>query len=257
MDVSRNVSRPVPRPASRPALRRTGRRTRWLLALPLLVVLLATGCRGGYRGTIAFTGEPKPTDVPVNIPDVLEADSQQRFTTLLALIESSGFSATLEGPGPMTLFAPTNAAFAAAFTPAQLDQLKQQTAEAKQLLQGQVTAKDVSFGVPSYVTTATGGGTTALLVDGKTPAADAGLVIVNTAQPLSFSIDNVLTVAPDKTITLPFSTAKASIIEADIQAPNGFIQVVDKVLVAPAGATPPTSTPASTTPASTTTAPQT
>src|SRR3954452_18390920 len=97
-------------------------RARWLVVLPLLV-LLATACRGGYRGTIAFTGEPKPTDVPQDIPDVLAADSQQRFTTLLDLIDKAGFAETLEGPGPMTLFAPTNAAFSAAFTPAQLDTL--------------------------------------------------------------------------------------------------------------------------------------
>lgn len=242
MDVSPNVSRPVSRSATRSA----GRRSRWLLALPLLVVLLATACRGGYRGTIAFTGEPKPTDIPQNIPDVLEADSQQRFTTLLSLIESSGMSTTLEGPGPITLFAPTNAAFAAAFTPAQLAVLKEQTAEARRLVQGQITPKDVSFGVPPYVTEATGGGTTALLVDGKTPTADAGLIIVKAPAPLTMLNDNVLTIAPDKTITLPFSTTKASITDADIQAPNGFIQVVDKVLVAPVG-----------TPATTTSAPQT
>ena len=74
----------------------------------------------------------------------------------------------------MTLFAPTNAAFSDAFTPAQLDELKEQTAEATKLLQGQVTPKDVSFGVPDYVTAVTGGGTTALLVDGKTPSATPG-----------------------------------------------------------------------------------
>jgi uncharacterized surface protein with fasciclin (FAS1) repeats len=225
MHVSRHVSGRV--------ARRT--RTRWLLVLPLVIVLLATACHGGYRGTIAFTGEPKPTDVPQNIPDVLAADSQQRFTTLLDLIDKAGFGETLEGPGPMTLFAPTNAAFAVAFTPAQLDALKQQTAEAKKLLQGQVTAKDVSFTVPSYVTTATGGGTTALLVDNKTPAADAGLIVVQNPVPLTMLNDNVLTIAPNKTITLPYSTSTASVIDADIQAPNGFIQVVDKVLVAPAG----------------------
>jgi uncharacterized surface protein with fasciclin (FAS1) repeats len=54
--------------------------------------------------------------------------------------------------------------------------------------------------------------------------------------------DNVLTIAPSKTITLPYSTSTGSVIDADIQAPNGFIQVVDKVLMAPAGT--PTPTPA-------------
>ena len=233
-------SRHVARTSRRSRTSRTSR-TRWLLVLPLVVVLLATSaCSGGYRDTIAFTGEPKPTDLPQNIPDVLEADSQQRFTTLLELIDASGFSETLEGTGPMTLFAPTNAAFSNAFTPAQLDKLKEQTAEATKLLQGQVTPKDVSFGVPDYVTSVTGGGTTALLVDDKTPISDAGLIVVQTSVPLTMLNDNVLTIAPNKTITLPYSSSTASIIQADIQAPNGFIQVVDKVLVAPGTPAPAT-----------------
>src|SRR3954452_1604458 len=108
-------------------------RARWLVVLPLLV-RLATACRGGYRGTIAFTGEPKPTDVPQNIPDVLEADKGQRFTILLDLIDKARLTETLSGPGPMTLFAPPDAAFHAAYTDVQLAALGEQTATLKKVL---------------------------------------------------------------------------------------------------------------------------
>src|SRR3954470_772755 len=178
-------------------------RTRWLVVLPLLLVLLATACRGGYRGTIAFTGQPKPTDIPQNIPDVLAADKEHRFTVLLDLIDKAGLTTTLEGPGPMTLFAPTDAAFHSTYSDAQLAVLGEQTASLKKMLQGHITAKDVSFSQPPYVTAVTGGGTTALKVDGKTDIDTAGLIIVTTPKPLSMLNDTTLTIAPDKTITLP------------------------------------------------------
>jgi len=212
-----------------------------LVVLPLLV-LLATACRGGYRGTIAFTGEPKPTDIPQNIPDVLEADQAQRFTILLDLVDKAGLTTTLSGPGPLTLFAPTNAAFHAAFTDAQLAALSEQTATLKKMLEGHFTDKDVSFSQPPYVTEVTGGGTTVLKVDGKTDIDDAGLIIVTTPKPLTMENDTTLTIAPDKTITVPDSTAKAKITDPDIQAPNGFIQVVDRVLASAASIAPAPST---------------
>jgi uncharacterized surface protein with fasciclin (FAS1) repeats len=205
-------------------------RTRWLVALSLVLVL-ATACRGGHRGTIEVTGEPKPTDIPQNIPDVLAADEGGDFTTLLELVDKAGLEEALSGTGPMTLFAPDNDAFDAAFTDAELAELGEQTAELQTLLERHVTPKDVAFTRPSYVTEVTGGGTTALLVDGRTDVADAGLVIVTSPTPLTMLDGTRVLALPDKTLT--FAAGKAKVIEADIQAPNGFIQVIDQVLKAP------------------------
>lgn len=55
-----------------------------------------------------------PPEEPIalaSIVDVLRLDG--RFSTLLAALEATGLDAALAGPGPLTLFAPTDEAFAA------------------------------------------------------------------------------------------------------------------------------------------------
>jgi uncharacterized surface protein with fasciclin (FAS1) repeats len=47
-------------------------------------------------------------------PDIVEILSEnEQFSTLVAAASAAGLVATLEGDGPLTVFAPTNAAFAA------------------------------------------------------------------------------------------------------------------------------------------------
>jgi uncharacterized surface protein with fasciclin (FAS1) repeats len=46
-----------------------------------------------------------------NLPEALAADPNGRFTTLLAAVEAAGLVDALNGEGPFTVFAPTNAAF--------------------------------------------------------------------------------------------------------------------------------------------------
>ncbi len=48
-----------------------------------------------------------------NIPDLLDNDSDGRFTTLMAAVDAAGLRGMLEGDGPFTVLAPTNDAFAA------------------------------------------------------------------------------------------------------------------------------------------------
>ena len=45
--------------------------------------------------------------------DIVESAQSRRFTTLVAAIEAAGLADALKGPGPFTLFAPTDEAFAA------------------------------------------------------------------------------------------------------------------------------------------------
>jgi uncharacterized surface protein with fasciclin (FAS1) repeats len=70
------------------------------------------------------TAAPPPTLPPVEggILDVLAEAGQ--FTQLLAAIDAAGLTETLSGPGPFTLFAPTDEAFAAATLPDDPDALQ-------------------------------------------------------------------------------------------------------------------------------------
>ena len=57
------------------------------------------------------TAEPIPTstEAPKSIVDIAVADG--RFTTLVTALKAAGLVETLQGEGPFTVFAPTNAAF--------------------------------------------------------------------------------------------------------------------------------------------------
>jgi hypothetical protein len=66
---------------------------RWLATVSVAFV---AGCGGG--------------DDPVN---VLETARNNQYTILGEAVTAAGLTATLSGPGPFTVFAPTDAAFAA------------------------------------------------------------------------------------------------------------------------------------------------
>ncbi len=83
------------------------RRTAAALALPLAV--------GGAACAGDAPSEPRPT-----VRQVAAATAE--LSTLVALTEGAGVAAALDGPGPFTVFAPVNSAFAA-LTPAQMTPL--------------------------------------------------------------------------------------------------------------------------------------
>lgn len=90
------------------------------LLVPFLSSLLFAGCGGGEAparddaslpDTVAAAAPPA---APVEADDVvalLEADG--RFTRFVATLDTAGLGASLRGPGPFTVFAPTDEAFAA------------------------------------------------------------------------------------------------------------------------------------------------
>ena len=60
--------------------------------------------------------DPEPVTEPEgeqSLDIVATADAAGDFTTLLAAVEAAGLTETLQGDGPFTVFAPTDAAFAA------------------------------------------------------------------------------------------------------------------------------------------------
>jgi uncharacterized surface protein with fasciclin (FAS1) repeats len=124
------------------------------------------------------------------------AVSAGQFTTLATAIQKAGLVETLKGPGPFTVFAPTDAAFAK-IPKADLEALLSDKAKLTRVLTyhvvpGQVMAKDVK---PGQVKTAEG--------QSLTVKADGGKV----------TVDN------------------ATVTKTDIVADNGVIHVIDTVIV--------------------------
>ncbi|WP_179381534.1 fasciclin domain-containing protein [Jannaschia marina] len=66
---------------------------------------------GAALGATTLGGCVAATTGPADIVDTAVAAGN--FTTLVAAVEAAGLVETLKGPGPFTVFAPTDAAFAA------------------------------------------------------------------------------------------------------------------------------------------------
>jgi uncharacterized surface protein with fasciclin (FAS1) repeats len=138
-----------------------------------------------------------------NIVEIAAAD--ERFTTLVAAVTAAGLAETLSGPGPFTVFAPVNDAFAALPAGTVETLLKPEN-------KGQLT--DVLYHVD----------------DRNLPAAaiPAGS---NYFKPLLTSQRLCIT-AGSGGVTIADGTGEvATVIIADIVADNGVIHVIDKVLL--------------------------
>lgn len=124
------------------------------------------------------------------------------FTTLLAAVDAAGLTETLSGPGPFTVFAPTDDAFAA---------LPQAT------LNVVLQTPDLLTSILSYHVLPE-----ALLAEDL-----LGLESVTTVQgaDIALSVDG-------ETLVL---NGTASVTTADIVASNGVIHVIDAVLLPPSG----------------------
>jgi uncharacterized surface protein with fasciclin (FAS1) repeats len=73
---------------------------RWITGLISVLLLAVTaGCGGG------------DDEHPENVVQVAQRDS--RFSILIEAVQAAGLTDTLAAPGPATVFAPTNDAFAA------------------------------------------------------------------------------------------------------------------------------------------------
>lgn len=100
-----------PQPARGPWLRATA-----AIALATASGLFLASCGGGDSNSKKRT--PPGT--------VVQEAQRAGYTSLVSAVQTAGLTATLEGPGPFTVFAPSNSAFAAAsgitagLTPAQL-----------------------------------------------------------------------------------------------------------------------------------------
>ena len=137
------------------------------------------------------------TPAPKSIADTTAANPQ--LTTLNKLINEAGMADTLRGPGPYTVFAPTDDAFkavpAATLEALAKDKNRLKTVLSYHVVAGTLTSADVKNGPVKTVQ----GGEVTLYKSGT-----------------------FLTVE-EAVVTTP-----------DVRATNGVIQVVDKVLIPPA-----------------------
>lgn len=120
------------------------------------------------------------------------------FSTLVALVEAAGLVDTLKSDGPFTVFAPTNAAFAALPAPV-VDYL---TSEA---------GKDTLTSILTYH-----------VVAGKVMSAD-----VTSGDVASVEGDAISLTVSDAGVRVE----NAAVVTADIEASNGVIHVIDAVIL--------------------------
>jgi len=121
------------------------------------------------------------------------------FTTLVAAVQAAGLVDTLKGEGPFTVFAPTDAAFAALPEGTVEDLLKPENIEA-------LTA------ILTYH-----------VLSGKVMAADISgqMLMAETVQGSAVSVNAMEGVMING----------ANVVQADIEASNGVIHVIDAVLM--------------------------
>jgi transforming growth factor-beta-induced protein len=187
-----------------------------LMLMPLFVLLIASfvlaACAPAATPTMAPepTEQPAPTATPVppteepmpkDIVDTAIADG--RFTTLVAAAQAAGLVDALKGEGPLTVFAPTDDAFAKLPAGTIEDLLKPENIE---------TLKNILL----YH-----------VVDGKVMAADvAGLDKATTL------LGEDVTVKTD--MGKVYLNENAMVVITDIETSNGVIHVIDTVLLPPA-----------------------
>ena len=167
------------------------------VALLALLLMVLAACADDPTATPAPTATPEPEPQPMTIADIAVGDG--RFGTLVAALQAAELVEALSGPGPFTVFAPTDDAFAKlpegtvesllADIPALTDVLLYHV-----VAEGVMAADVVSLESAETVQ----GGVVTISVDG-----DA--VLINDAQ----------------------------VIITDVEASNGVIHVIDTVLLPP------------------------
>jgi len=160
-----------------------------MLALAISVALLGAGIGCGGNGSMGMATK--------DIVDTAAAAGD--FNTLVTAVQAAGLVDTLKGVGPFTVFAPTDAAFAA-LPAGTLDNLLKPE-----------NAKTLAGILTHHV------------VAGKVMAAD--VTKLSSATPLGGKALPIF-VHGDSVMV-----GTANVIKTDIQATNGVIHVIDKVLL--------------------------
>ena len=185
------------------------------LLVPALAVAIAA-CSSAASPSAAPTTAPAATPAPTTAApstapsasaaamtkDIVETATEAgSFKTLLTAVKAAGLVETLQGKGPFTVFAPTDAAFAA-LPAGTLDGLLKDPAALKKILLYHVVSGAVTADKVVGLTSATS-------VEGS---------------PIAISVK-------DGSVYLNDS---AKVVTPDVMASNGVIHVIDKVILPPA-----------------------
>lgn len=174
-----------------------------LTALVILVVLFASGCAqkganetGGGNASKNATNESSVGKSDKNLMQILSDD---KYVTLVKLINASGLNDTLAMGGPYTVFAPTDKAFDALPT-GSVDALMNNTTELRRILSYHVTSGEV------------------------TEQDLANMTSIKTLEGGALTVNNT---------TEGLQVGGAKITDTDTRPTNGIVHQIDKVLVPP------------------------
>lgn len=175
---------------------------RSVLAAVIAGSLLLVACGDDEDNAVTTTAAaPETTGAAAEAGDIVAvASSNPDFETLVAAVAAAGLVETLQGPGPFTVFAPTDDAFAA-LPEGVLDKL---------LLPEN---KDVLVSILTYH-----------VVSGKVMAADVAAGDVPTVE------GSTIAVTVEGGVML---NGAANVVATDVAASNGVIHVIDAVILPP------------------------
>lgn len=179
-----------------------------LLAALLALSLVAAACGNDDDAETPATPaeESEPAEEMVVPGTVVEvAVESGAFPTLVAAVQAAGLVETLSGPGPFTVFAPTEEAFAAALSA--LGMTAEDLLGDTELLTAVLTYHVLPTAAPAEVVVG---------LDGQSVATVAGAEV-------QITVDGATVMVND-----------ATVVTADIEASNGIIHVIDTVLLPPA-----------------------
>ncbi|MDP2238266.1 MAG: fasciclin domain-containing protein [Bacteroidales bacterium] len=152
-----------------------------------------------------FTSCSKDDEPMADSKNIVQtAVSDPQFSILVSALQKANLATALEGTGPFTVFAPTNAAFSALFTQLGVSGINDLSAEIltpillNHVVSGSVKSSDIATG---YVNTLNNSG----------PAQNFIKVYIQKTSSVKVDESNVTT--------------------ADIMASNGVIHVIDKVII--------------------------
>jgi uncharacterized surface protein with fasciclin (FAS1) repeats len=165
-----------------------------------LVGVLLSACATAHAGSCANScGGGHQAKHTAGSGDIVAVASEAgSFKTLVAAVKAAGLVETLQGPGPFTVFAPTDEAFA-----------KLPTGTLESLLQPENKAKLASI-------------LTYHVLSGKVMAADVQTMKAKTVNGAQLSL-----VAANGRVTVDGS----KVVKADIATSNGVIHVIDSVVI--------------------------
>ena len=171
-----------------------------VIALAMVAVISLSACGSDSSDAVDTTmAEAQAPAEPVAGDIVAVASGTDGFATLVAALKAAGLVETLQGAGPFTVFAPNDAAFAA-LPAGLLDKLL--LPENLAVLTSILTYHVVSGKIMSTDVMA-----------GDAPSVEGSTIALGTTDGVQVN--------------------DATVIAADVEASNGVIHVIDKVLVPP------------------------